>query len=147
MSRPKDYEELYNLRHAAARNVVERIFGVLKERYAIMNQGCDYPINTQVQVVLAMCALFNCIRHFEASDFEIELAGAFPSAAALESWSSGEAVPHRLDGGFDGINEEDRPSRRNYENIAEERLYHQTVTAKIAISMWDDYQALYGASA
>lgn len=32
--RPQNREELYNLRHASARNVVERIFGVVKRRFA-----------------------------------------------------------------------------------------------------------------
>ena len=31
--RPKTKEELFNLRHASARNVIERIFGVLKCRF------------------------------------------------------------------------------------------------------------------
>jgi hypothetical protein len=31
-------QELYNLRHASARNVVERIFGVLKERFEYVLQ-------------------------------------------------------------------------------------------------------------
>ena len=38
--RPANREELYNLRHSSARNVVERIFGILKRRYV---QHCLYP--------------------------------------------------------------------------------------------------------
>jgi hypothetical protein len=35
---PVNAQELYNLRHASARNVVERIFGVLKERFEYVLQ-------------------------------------------------------------------------------------------------------------
>ena len=39
--RPRNYKELYNLRHASARNVVERIFGVLKRRFRLMVAAPD----------------------------------------------------------------------------------------------------------
>ncbi len=35
--RPANKEELFNLRHAQLRNVVERVFGVFKQRFAILN--------------------------------------------------------------------------------------------------------------
>ena len=31
--KPENYRELFNLRHASLRNVIERIFGVLKRKY------------------------------------------------------------------------------------------------------------------
>jgi hypothetical protein len=37
--RPVNKEELFNLRHAQARNVIERIFEVLKKRWDILNQA------------------------------------------------------------------------------------------------------------
>ena len=34
---PKNPEEFFNLRHASLRNAIERIFGVLKKRFAFFN--------------------------------------------------------------------------------------------------------------
>jgi hypothetical protein len=40
-------KELFNLRHSSLRNVVERIFGVLKRQWQILgSKGCEYSINT-----------------------------------------------------------------------------------------------------
>ncbi|GFP99130.1 hypothetical protein PHJA_002056900 [Phtheirospermum japonicum] len=38
-SGPQDYKELFNLRHAKARNVIERSFRVLKQRWAILRSS------------------------------------------------------------------------------------------------------------
>ncbi|KAH9103474.1 hypothetical protein AeMF1_006631 [Aphanomyces euteiches] len=54
------YRELFNLRHAKLRNVVERIFGVLKKRFPVLNSPVDYGF--QVDLVLALCAIHNFIR-------------------------------------------------------------------------------------
>ena len=68
---PTNPKEIYNLRHSSARNVIERIFGVLKERFKIMEHGCDYGILDQAGVVMAICLLFNMVRTFEREDFPI----------------------------------------------------------------------------
>ena len=36
---PTTPQELFNLRHASARNIVERIFGILKNRFAILQHN------------------------------------------------------------------------------------------------------------
>jgi len=61
--RPQIKEELFNLRHAQLRNVIERIFGVLRRRFQILNARPEYNLNTQAQLVLVVCALHNFIRH------------------------------------------------------------------------------------
>ncbi|CAN1140399.1 hypothetical protein LINPERPRIM_LOCUS24812, partial [Linum perenne] len=35
-SRPRTTEELFNMRHSSARNTIERAFGILKMRWAIL---------------------------------------------------------------------------------------------------------------
>ena len=53
--RPKTAKELFNLRHSSLRNCVERAFGVVKKRFAVltnMHGGFDYD----VQISLAMSA-------------------------------------------------------------------------------------------
>jgi hypothetical protein len=62
MYSPQDKEELFNLRHAQARNVIERIFGVLKKRFRILLIGPEYDMTVQAQIPAALCALHNFIR-------------------------------------------------------------------------------------
>ena len=46
-SRPANREELFNLRHASARNVIERIFSVIKRRFHILLLPPKYSIEVQ----------------------------------------------------------------------------------------------------
>ena len=48
---PKKAEELYNLRLARARNVVERTFGLWKKRFAILRAASFFDIEDQVTYV------------------------------------------------------------------------------------------------
>jgi hypothetical protein len=45
---PSTYQELYNLRHSRARNVVERTFGLLKKKWAILRTQTFFDIEDQV---------------------------------------------------------------------------------------------------
>jgi hypothetical protein len=55
-------EELFNLRHASARNVIERIFGVLKRRFRILLLAPEYSMEIQARIPAALCAIHNFIR-------------------------------------------------------------------------------------
>ncbi len=55
-------QELFNLRHASARNVIERIFGVLKQRFRILLLAPEYSLNIQAQIPVALCSIHNFIR-------------------------------------------------------------------------------------
>jgi DDE superfamily endonuclease len=58
--KPKNPKELFNLRHASLRNVVERTFGVLKGRFVILQKAPrQYIIRTQIKLVYALTALHN----------------------------------------------------------------------------------------
>ncbi|CAA0842090.1 Unknown protein, partial [Striga hermonthica] len=59
---PTNYRELFNLRHARARNVIERSFGVLKMRWAVLRSKTFFSIATQNKIILACCLLQNYIR-------------------------------------------------------------------------------------
>ncbi|KAJ0966957.1 hypothetical protein J5N97_023874 [Dioscorea zingiberensis] len=50
------------MKHASARNVIERCFGVLKMRWAILRSPSFYPIKTQIQIITACCLIHNLIR-------------------------------------------------------------------------------------
>jgi hypothetical protein len=66
--RPKNYKELFNLRHAQARNVIERIFGVVKRRFRLLVVAPEYNLETQAKMVPAICVLHNFIRIHDIDD-------------------------------------------------------------------------------
>ncbi|XP_047341264.1 protein ALP1-like [Impatiens glandulifera] len=45
--RPTTAEEYFNMKHSSARNVIERCFGQLKARWAILRSPSFYPIGIQ----------------------------------------------------------------------------------------------------
>ena len=67
-TRPKTKEELFNLRHATLRNVIERIFGVLKRRFRILLLAPEYDMDIQSRLPAALCALHNFIRTHDPDD-------------------------------------------------------------------------------
>nr|XP_048335944.1 uncharacterized protein LOC107429887 isoform X2 [Ziziphus jujuba var. spinosa] len=50
------------MKHASARNIIERCFGVLKMRWAILRSPSFYPITTQIKTITACCLIHNLIR-------------------------------------------------------------------------------------
>jgi hypothetical protein len=57
--KPENSKELFNLRHASLRNVIKRIFRVVKRKYRILQTPFKYLINTQTRIILAYTALHN----------------------------------------------------------------------------------------
>jgi DDE superfamily endonuclease len=68
LSRPRTREELFNLRHASARNVIERIFGIIKRRFRILLLPPEYSLEIQSFIPPALCALHNFIRRYDPDD-------------------------------------------------------------------------------
>lgn len=68
MYSPKDYKELFNLRHAQLRNVIEHIFGVVKRRFRLMVAGPEYSRGVQAKIPAALAFLHNFIRHHDPFD-------------------------------------------------------------------------------
>ena len=56
------------MKHARARNVIERCFATLKGRWAILRSPSFFPIETQNRIILACCLLHNLIRRFVPND-------------------------------------------------------------------------------
>lgn len=67
---PLNKEELFNLRHAALRNAIERIFGVLKRKWKILKKPSEFPIGVQVKLILALTAVHNFIKLAGCDDDE-----------------------------------------------------------------------------
>ncbi|KAJ3015548.1 hypothetical protein NUW54_g1015 [Trametes sanguinea] len=60
--RPQNKEELYNLRHAQLRNIIERIFGVLKREFKMAREACEYSIQVQCCIPFGLTLLHNFFR-------------------------------------------------------------------------------------
>ena len=54
-------KEYFNMKHSSTRNVIERAFGVLKGRWAILHNKPYYLVQIQCQTILTCCLLQNLI--------------------------------------------------------------------------------------
>jgi hypothetical protein len=71
--KPENSKELFNLRHASLRNVIERIFGVIKRKYQILNTPSEYSIDTQTLIIISCTALHNWVRLIEGKEADFWL--------------------------------------------------------------------------
>ena len=62
------HEEFFNMKHASARNVIERTFGLLKIYWKVLSSPSFYNIITQKRIINACCFLHNFIRGGMAED-------------------------------------------------------------------------------
>lgn len=116
MHRPQDHKELFNLRHAQARNVVERVFGVLKKRFQIFNTPPEYPFKTQAHLVHALAVVHNLIRIYDPHDV--------PSFHEDETENGADSATGELAGSVS----------------AAERTQASEMRDHIANEMWKSYQ-------
>ena len=65
--------ELFNHRHSSLRNIIERTFGILKQRFPILKHATLYQIMTQTKIVLACCILHNFITIEDDIPREVEI--------------------------------------------------------------------------
>jgi hypothetical protein len=65
---PSNAIENFNYRHSQLRTVIERTFGVVKNRFAILKSQMPYPFKTQARIVIACCLLHNFIRRVDRDD-------------------------------------------------------------------------------
>eukprot|EP00256_Glycine_max_P070872 XP_025985467.1 protein ALP1-like [Glycine max] len=93
---PENEKELFNLRHASLRNVIERIFGIFKSRFTIFKSAPPFLFKTQAELVLACAALHNFLRKECRSD-------EFPVEPTDESSSSSSVFPNYEDNDHEPI--------------------------------------------
>ena len=65
---PVNKEELFNLRHASARNAIERIFGIFKRRFRILLVAPEFNLDIQARIPAALAAVHNFIRTHNPQD-------------------------------------------------------------------------------
>lgn len=115
------------------RNIVERIFGIVKRRWSIFTRAQEYPIETQARFVCAIGALHNFIRVHDAADEARDLAADGAPAAA---------PPRREDSVQDFVGDEPReilPEELGMDISAAERERASACRDRIAEQMWQDY--------
>ncbi|XP_028052513.1 protein ALP1-like [Camellia sinensis] len=79
-------QEFFNIRHSSACNVIERCFGLLKMRWAILRSYSYFPIKTQFHIITACCLLHNLIQRempMDLVDDENEEMNPLPPATEL----------------------------------------------------------------
>jgi hypothetical protein len=118
--RPCNPQELFNLRHAQARNVIERIFGVLKRRFRILLLGPEYQYSVQAQIPAALCAIHNFIHIHNPGEEDSEISGA--EEQYNRQADAGDDVMHSI--GFQESTNDAVVARRD----------------RIAAEMWTSYQ-------
>jgi hypothetical protein len=100
--RPGDEKELYNLRHASLRNIIERIFGCLKRKFRILSSTPKVELKKQVQLVYSLCMLWNFIRKhedfnpFEDQDDLDEVPSAHSNTPSAQT-AKRDSTPNRTD--------------------------------------------------
>lgn len=122
--RPETAKELFNLRHASLRNVVERIFGVLKRKYKVLRCPVEYSIQTQVLLVIALTALHNFVRQHEGPNADDHLDNEVDTSVV-------EA---------DDESELRQPEKSIFESGGDAAKIMDTFRDQIAQRMWKDYR-------
>lgn len=61
------------MKHSTARNVIERCFGLLKGRWAILRSPSFFPIRTQDRIITACALLHNLIRKHMPTECMVDL--------------------------------------------------------------------------
>ena len=116
---PRNFKELFNLRHASAHNVVEQIFGVLKRRFRILELIPEYEMGIQALIPPALAALHNFIRIYDPQDIDV---------------NADEPVDFQIEMGARAVGELGRAVTPAETTRANKRR------DKIAREMWEQYQ-------
>lgn len=118
MCRPRNKEELFNRRHAAARKVIERTLHILKERFRILQLASEYNTDTQARIPAALCAIHNFIAKHDSKE------GPLSKSSDADEYYYG----HNDGDNFVGAEPEEASAKRD----------------RIAEKMWQSYQKMYG---
>jgi hypothetical protein len=121
--RPQNPQELFNLRHAQLRNHIERIIGTLNKRFPILKCATQYPIDSQAEIAIACCALYNFICNNVGGEHWLD---------EFES----DIDPTRIIDVPSG----DKQYTSDVHSLNVRRALGNTKREEIANAMWEDYQ-------
>ncbi|KAK5811248.1 hypothetical protein PVK06_026572 [Gossypium arboreum] len=65
---PENANELFNLHHSSLRITIERVLGILKKRFPVLDAEPIWNFQTQVDIVVACCIIHNHIIGVDPSD-------------------------------------------------------------------------------
>jgi hypothetical protein len=117
-NRPQTKEELFNLRHSSLRNVVERIFGVVKKRFPVLSLMPPYSIPMMRDIIICCFVLHNVVRKYQ------QYRDVFDDTAENES---------------DEDNEMNHQAYEERVDIADSAA-GKVLRDQIANDLWQDYQ-------
>ncbi|KAK8615432.1 hypothetical protein V6N13_017022 [Hibiscus sabdariffa] len=126
----QDAKELFNQRHFLLRNATDRIFGALKERFPILMSAPPYPLQTQVKLVVAACALHNYIRREKPDDMLFKM---YEPETALQIQES--LAPLEVEQAIMHVDNHDLEIAFD----AEHSDHSSQIRDSIATEMWEDY--------
>ena len=131
-SRPLNREELFNLHHASAQNVIERIFGIIKCRFHILLLPLEYSLEVQSRIPASLAAIYNFICINEEPDPDSSDTSNEDPCGDEHPYQVGSSVAAVVAdaGGGDG-GRDDLEARTMRDNLAQR--------------MWDDYQLILSA--
>ncbi|CAN1272354.1 Protein ALP1-like [Linum perenne] len=96
-NQPNTPEEYYKMKHAKARNVIDRVFAALKMRWALLRDTTWFPTDVIADIVNACCLLHNFIEREKGSnefeDMEAEPVNLTNIVEDVESISSIQPTP------------------------------------------------------
>lgn len=118
------------MRHASARNVIERIFGVFKRAFSITQAAPEYPISTQAMFIPALAALHNYKSIYDKSKTTLQPCNSIQSLNTPSADGNPEPEVQVIQPEALGLN----ISRQESVRSAARR-------DQIAQLMWTDYQA------
>ncbi|XP_035551094.1 putative nuclease HARBI1 [Juglans regia] len=113
------YKDYFNYHHSTVRNIVERTFGVIKERFHILSNMPPYSVGRQGLIITACCTLHNYIRTVTPDDW------------IFQTWSTMRLPviePAVGDGGSS-------PSHMDLSTEAQNNM--SAIRDDIAIAMWE----------
>ncbi|XP_019096263.1 PREDICTED: uncharacterized protein LOC104779220 [Camelina sativa] len=118
---PETPYELFNLRHASLRNVIERIFGIFKSRFAIFKSASPFSYKKQAGLVLACAGLHNFLRRECRSD-----EGVFPNEN------------NAVNNGNNSVNIDESDREESLETQEQDRENANNWRQSMAEDMWKD---------
>ncbi len=91
---PCNPKELFNLHHVSACNVIEQIFGVLKQHFRILQLPPEYDMNVQALIPPALAALHNFIWQYDPGEIQLYDDQLVDFQMGFYPESTGELVTH-----------------------------------------------------